>query len=60
MSEMMQEIERRYPTQDEVEQALARAKRMRAAAVRNVMFSTWALLQRAVARKSAKQEMRHA
>jgi hypothetical protein len=60
MSEMMHEIERRYPTQDEVEQALARAKRMRAAAVRNVMFSTWALLQRAVARKPAKQVMRHA
>ena len=56
----MSEIERRYPTHEEVELALARAKRMRAVAVRNAMFSTWAMLQRAVSRKPAKQALRHA
>jgi hypothetical protein len=60
MSKMMSEIERRYPTHEEVELALARAKRMRAVAVRNAMFSTWAMLQRAVSRKPAKQALRHA
>jgi hypothetical protein len=60
MNEMMSEIELRYPTQEEVDLALARAKRMRAVAVRNAMFSTWAMLQRAVTRKPVKQVLRHA
>ena len=60
MNKMMSKIEQHYPTHAEVELALARAKKMRALAVRSAMSNLWAMLQRAVSRKPAKQSLRHA
>lgn len=60
MSDFTTEIEVRYPTRDEVEQILARARQMRAETMRNAMLGTWAMLQRAITRKDTGAQPRHA
>lgn len=60
MSEFTKEIEARYPSPEEVEKTLARAREMRAEVMRNAMLSTWAMLQRAITRKDAPAKPRHA
>lgn len=60
MTDFTREIEWRFPTHDEVERILARARQMRAEAMRNGMLSTWAMLQRVIARKGTARAPRHA
>jgi hypothetical protein len=48
MANFMNEIEQRLPTQDEVDTAVRRAKRLRAEATSEMMSGLRAMLQRAV------------
>ena len=61
MSDFTRHIDARYPTHDEVERILQRARQMRAKAMQNAMISTWTMLQRAVTPKKKKtRTLRHA
>ena len=54
MSDFTREIDTRTPSRDEVEKIMRQARRMRADVTRNAMVSIWAMLQRAITRKSKK------
>jgi len=62
MTNFMTEYETRYPTQAEVDIAVARAKRMRAEAVRGALSGLWAGLRRVLSpsRKAASRAVRTA
>ena len=59
MSDFSREIDTRSPTRDEVEEIMRQARRMRADVTRNAMASIWAMLQRAMTRKSVTRAPRH-
>ena len=60
MSEFVREIDSRFPTETEIEQAMRRARLLRAQTMRNGLVSIWSMLQRAVSRREAAGETRHA
>lgn len=60
MSDFTKETQMRFPSHDEVERILARARQMRAAALRHGMLRSWAMLQRVVTRKPGPRAPRHA
>ena len=51
MTNIMKELETRYPTQQDIDAALMDARQLRAKVMRDGAVSLWAMLQRATAHK---------